>query len=365
MAWFDQWRSRAGRRPRRPDPEARAWVHPSELPSFTALPSSALEPRHSRLARLLASLGLLALLAGSAALASTHHATPASQSMSTTVTTRLSALPAYARAAAARTVDLTIAIPGHDLYVPAMVLSPRLAVTTVSIPSDAILTASVPGHLNFPVTWVGRDATMGFTVVRLGLRMDPLVFAPLPASTSIMAIAPVERTSISRPRFAWANTTLGDPVLRANGVVSYLATPPRPNLHGVADAIGVDAHGHVVAVLSAGGEWYSAQFVARVATVLADGQGCHASLDLVGETAQGGGAQITAVDPEGVAVHHLRRGDIILTLNHHPIDSWDALLTVLYLTPAHDPARVTFLRGTVTRHTTIVLGCALSALWRP
>ncbi len=343
----------------------RDWVHPSELPSFATLPSSPPERRGSRLARLLVSVGLLALLAGSAALASTHHPTPASQSMSTRVTVALNALPAYARAAAARTIDLTIAIPGHELYVPAMVLSPHLAVTTISIPSDAILTASVPGHLNFPVTWVGRDATMGFTVVHLSVRVDPLVFAPLPASTSIMAIAPVERTSVSRPRFAWADTTLGDPVLRANGVVSYLATPPRANLHGVADAIGVDGHGRVVAVLSAGGEWYSAQFVARVAHVLADGQGCHSSLDVIGRTAQGGGAQITAVDPEGVALHHLRRGDIILGVNGNAIDSWDALLTVLYLTPAHDPARVTFLRGTVTHHTSIVLGCALSALWRP
>jgi len=127
---------------------------------------------------------------------------------------------------------------------------------------------------------------MGFSIVRLGRHVPALSFAPLPASKWVVAVSPILKSSTTPPQYAWANTILGDPKSDATGVISYLSTKSDANLNGFVDAIAVNQNGEVVAVLSTDHLWYSAQFVARIAYIVATGRGCHASLGIVGLTAQ-------------------------------------------------------------------------------
>ena len=152
---------------------------------------------------------------------------------------------------------------------------------------------------------------------------------------------------------------LGDPVVHAAGVVSYLATRSVANLDGVPGALAVDAQGDVVAVLGSQGQWFAARFVARVADIVATGHGCHASLNVATTSAQGGGAQVTNVPRTSQSRGHLQQGDIITKVDNHDIDSWETLLTLLYLTPSGTNARLTVLRGTHTVTTVVHLACAL------
>lgn len=315
--------------------------------------------RRSRTARAITSFMLVALIAGATGLSLNQGSAPASETMPSHEAKTLAALPSNAREAAGHTIVLTITTPGHVTNVAAMVLAHDLAVTTVPIPSSALLTGSIPSHLNFPVMWVGRDSTMGFSIVLLSVHVPASKFAPLPASASVMAVAPVVAGSTSTPRFAWANTTLGDPVIKANGVVSYLATPTAPNLDGFVDAVAVNQAGQVVAVLATSHLWYSAQFVARVADILASGNGCHAHLGIMGLSAQGGGVLVNYVFPNSGAAGHLVSGDIVKAVNGHDVDTLNSLLTMLYLTPAGSSVDLTFLRHATTHRTVVTLTCLL------
>jgi len=358
MTWLARatlWLARR-RRASPPSPEQRSWVHPSELPSFETLAEARKEVR-SRAAHAAGTLLLVALLIGGAALASTRGSKPVNGAMPAHVASKIAALPSEARAAASHIVDLTISTPGHLTSVAAMVLPHNLAVTTAPIARKAILTGSIPGHLNFPVTWIGRDKTMGFTILHLGIPVAPLTLAPLPASTSVVAVSPVMTGSVTPPRFAWAQTTLGDPTLKANGVVSYLATESNWNLNGFVDAVAVNATGQVVAVLSINHQWFAAQFVAHVAYVLATGNGCHAALGVRGTSYQGGGVLISSVKKKSAAAGLLRPGDVLISLNAQDTDSLQTLKTILYLTPAWSQSRIVFVRNTTTHHAEVVLSC--------
>jgi hypothetical protein len=271
----------------------------------------------------------------------------------------LSQLPSVSQKAAADTVDLSISTPGHVDVVAAMVLPHNLAVTTTQIPADALITGSTPGDVNFPVHWVGRDQVMGFSIVRLGRHVPALSFAPLPASKWVVAVSPILKSSTKPPQYAWANTILGDPTSDATGVISYLSTKSDANLNSFVDAIAVNQGGEVVAVLSTGHLWYSAQFVARIAYIVATGRGCHASLGIVGSTAQGGGVMVSRVIPKSPAQWQLKKGDVITSLNGKSTDTFDALDTALYLTPAFTNAHVTFVRGSSVHHSVMTLACAL------
>ena len=352
-----RWFARGGAAP--PPPDARTWLHPSELPDFGQLPNHPAVPVGARGARLAGVVLVIGVAIAAAALATSTDSTPTPEPMTSNVTYSVTDLPADVQTAAARTVDLTITTPGHVATVAAMVLPHDLAVTPAAIPQMALLTGWVPGHPTFPVTWVGRDTAMGFTIVRLGRPVRALVLGALPANAAVVALSPMITGPTTRPRFTWSNTSLGDPTLRANGVISYLATASDQNLNGVPGAVAVDHVGHVVAVLATDDLWFSAQFVARVATIVATGHGCHASLNVAGRSAQGGGALITNVPLTSQSRSHLQRGDIVTVVNHHDIDSWSTLLTVLYLTPAGTNAHVTVLRGTRTYHEVVPLACAL------
>ncbi len=335
-------------------------MHPSELPSFDSLAATRKRLR-SRVAAVLASVTVVALLVGGAGLASTRGVTPSNIDMLTQTAVTWSHLPAVAQQAAARTVDLTITDPGpgHVYTVAAMVLANNLAVTTSPIPHGALLFASTATRAHVPVTWVGHDDTMGFSIVRLGVGVPALKLGPLPAAASVTAVSPIVTSASAPLRFVSAATTLGDPTLTANGVVSYLATQPHWNLNALTDAVAVDSNGTVVAVLSANHLWYSAQFVARVADIVATGNGCHSSLGIAGTSAQGGGVMVTSVARHGSATGFLHAGDVVLKVAGHSIENWNSLLTVLYLTPAGALTKVTFLRGSVTHHAVVILACAL------
>jgi hypothetical protein len=298
----------------------------------------------------------IALIVGSAGLYLTKSTNPTSTPR---LATKLAQLPANSRVAADHTVDLTIATPGHVDVVAAMVLPHYLAVTTTQIPSNALITGSTPGHVNFPVKWIGRDKVMGFSIVRLGIHIPALKLAPLPASKWVVAVSPVLKSSTQPPQFAWANTILGDPKIDAIGVISYLSTKSDANLNSFVDAIAVNQVGDVVAVLSTNHLWYSAQFVARIAYIVATGRGCHSSLGIVGATAQGGGVTVSRVIPKTTSQWHLEKGDVITAVNGTDTDTFDALDTLLYLTPAYTQAHVTFVRKSAVHHTVMTLACAL------
>jgi hypothetical protein len=326
------------------------------LPSFEKLRTHQIWPIKSPAARAVAALMAVALIVGSAGLYLTLSDNPPATPR---LAQSIQQLPSNSQKAAADTVDLTISTPGHVVVVAAMVLPHNLAVTTTRIPANALITGSTPGDVDFKVQWVGRDQVMGFSIVRLGRHIPPLSFAPLPASKWVVAVSPILTSSTKPPKYAWANTVLGDPTSDATGVISYLSTKSDANLNHFVDAIAINQSGQVVAVLSTNHLWYSAEFVARIAYIVATGRGCHASLGIVGSSAQGGGVTVTRVIPKSPAQWQLKKGDVITALNGKPTETFDALDTALYLTPAFTVAHVTFVRNTTVHHADMTLACAL------
>ena len=349
---FSQW-WHGRRRHATPPPRAdRAWIHPSELPNFDALLTPPIWQLRSRGARAVAAVMALALIAGALGLTLTHNSSAAAAKAAEEKN------QAAVQAAAAHTVDLTITTPGHVAVAAAMVLPDDLAVTTTAIPANATITGSMPSRANVSVKWVGRDEVMGFSIVRLEVPISALTFAPLPASPTVVAVSPLPRSS-GTPRYAWADTTLGDPHVDSTGVISYLATKTDSDINGFTDGVAVNQAGDVVAVLSTNHLWYSAQFVAHIADIVATGHGCHSSLGIVGTNAQGGGVLVSRIVPKSPAQWLLHRGDVVTTFNGKSIETKNDLLTALYLTPAFTRAHVAFVRNASVHHTVMTLGCAL------
>ena len=364
VAWFVV--AEAGSRGRRwkrrraapPDPQGRTWLHPSELPDFSALPSDP-RPPPPRGVRWAGAILIVAVTGLAAALATARTSVPPDQPMTANTATQLSALPGSVRLVAARTVDLSFTLPDHVTTTSALVLPDGLAVTPTPIPSTALVTAWTARLGTFAATWIGHDTVMGFTIVRLTRHVPAPRLGALPADAAVTALSPVVTGPTARARFTWSATTLGDPVVHAAGVVSYLATPSVANLNGVPGALAVDAQGNVVAVLGSQGQWFAARFVARVADIVATGHGCHASLNVATTSAQGGGAQVTNVPRASQARGHVNVGDVITVIDGHAIDSASALDTYLYLTAAGGRAHLTVVRGTATRHVVVRLACGL------
>ena len=356
-----QWSWRGVRRTHaKPPPKGeRAWIHPSELPNFESLDASPAWQLQSRTARTVGVVMAIALIAGAAGLEMTHSSHPASGAMPAHIATSVDVLPANGRNAAAHTVNLSITTAGHVANLAAMVLPNDLAVTTTPIPTGALITGSTTSHVNFPVTLIGRDKVMGFSIVHLGRHIAPLKFAPMPATAAVLAISPMMQTSNRSPQYAWADTTLGDPNVDSHGVISYLATTSDANLNGFTDAIAVNPAGRVVAVLSGNHQWYSAQFVARIAQIVATGRGCHASLGIIGASEQGGGVRVVRVVPKSPAQFKLRAGDVITKVNGVATDTFIDLSTELYLTPAYSEIPVTYLRLATLHTLDVTLGCDL------
>ncbi|MGA7834113.1 MAG: PDZ domain-containing protein [Acidimicrobiales bacterium] len=353
--WISSWRPKR----RRPPAEGRPWVHPSELPSFENLSTTATVP-HVRTPRLIAAvMAVLLLVGGIVLLVNRGTGTPAND-LPAHLATTLNDLPASARAAAAHTVELTITIPGHVnvINVAALVLPHDLAVTTLAIPVNAEITGTSATKSNFKATLKGRDDVMGFSIVHLGVNIAPLALDVMPASAAVVAVAPVVTGLASKPEYDWTMTTLGDPSNDAHGVVRYLATKSNTSLNKFVDAIAIDAKGHVVAVLSSTHFWYPAQFVAQIANVAATGYGCHAELGVQGKNEQGGGVLITKVIPYGPAAHAgLKAGEVLTTWNGTELDSWNQLVSTLYLTPAYTKATISYAESTTVHHLIVTLGC--------
>jgi hypothetical protein len=298
------------------------------------------------------------LIIGSAVLIINRGPAPIASNPPAHLATSLSGLPPASRNAAAHAIDLTIAIPGHVIDVAALVLSHDLAVTTALIPVTATIRGSSSSKVNFPVSLVGRDNVMGFSIVRLSTPMSAPKLDPMPSSTTVVAVAPIEEGPTKSPEYDWSMTTLGDPTNNAQGVVHYLATKSDTTLSKDVDAIAVDAKGNVVAVLSSRHSWYAATFVAQVAAVVASGKGCHAYLGVKGKDEQGGGVLVTAVRPYSAASYaRLAIGDVITGWDGKDLDNWDQLASTLYLTPAYTTAHITYVRKTAVHHATVSLSC--------
>ncbi len=249
-------------------------------------------------------------------------------------------------------MELVITENGHLSAAAAMVIAPGdLAVTTEPIPADASITGSSQLNERFNVSVVSHDDALGFTVLRLDRTQPITPTNVLPDAAPVLAISPYFTPRAISPEIAWANTTLGDPVVeQADGIVSYLATPSASNLDGFADALAVEPSGDVVAVLSATGQWFSAQYVTRVAHAGDANGGCHVRMGFVGVSAQGGGVLVRSIQP-GPSVGRLRDGDIITSINGVQMDSEDSLLEYLYAALAQGSARLGLLRDA---HTTVV-----------
>jgi hypothetical protein len=348
------WRST---RRARPSADSRHWVHPSELPNFDKLETTAAVRFHAKSPRTVAvGMAVVLVVGGIVLLANRGSTTP--NDLPAHLATTVKALPASSRAAAAATVDLTITWPGHVSDVAALVLPHNLAVTTTVIPANAIISGSTTTKVNFPVTLEGRDNVMGFSIVKLSVPIASLPLDAMPASTAVVAVAPIVKGSTKSPEFDWSMTTLGDPTNNAQGVVRYLATQSESSLSGYIDAIAVDSKGHVVAVLSSRHFWYPATFVAQVADVVATGRGCHADLGISGTNEQGGGVLITKIKAYSAAAHaDLKVGDVITNWNGTDLNTWDQLASTLYLTPAYTTAHVTYDHKTTVLHAVVTLGC--------
>jgi membrane-associated protease RseP (regulator of RpoE activity) len=342
----------------RPPAESRQWVHPSELPSFENLATTTSVRAHAKTPRTVGVIMAILLVVGGIVLMANRGSGTPDGDLPAHLAKSLSALPASSRAAAAATVDLTITTPGHVTEVAAMVLPHDLAVTTTVIPANAMITGSTTKNINFPVTLEGRDNVMGFSIVKLSVPIAALPLDAMPASTAVVAVAPIVNGSTKAPEFDWSMTTLGDPANDTEGVVRYLATQSDTSLSSYVDAIAVDSKGHVVAVLSSKHFWYAATFVAQVADVVATGRGCHADLGITGTSEQGGGVLITKIKAYSAAAHaDLKVGDVITELNGVQLDSWDQLASTLYLTPAYTTARLTYDHSSTVLHAIVTLGC--------
>jgi hypothetical protein len=331
-------------------------VHPSELPSFKDLETTA-RP-HVVTPRSVIMVMALFLIAGGIFLAVNRAPASPNPDSPAKLATSLNDLPPTSRQAAADTVVLTLTNGGRVTKVPALVLPNDLAVTTTVIPVNAVITGSTATITNFAVTLEGRDSVMGFSIVKLGVKIAATKLDTMPASADVVAIAPVISTSYSTPEYDWTDTTLGDPANDDQGVVHYLATSANTKLANYVDAIAVDAKDRVVAVLSAHHFWYPAEFVAQVADVVATGHGCHADLGIVGATEQGGGVRITQIARYGTAAHAgLTVGEVITAWNGTDLNTYNQLRSTLYLTPAYTRARLTYDKGTSVHTVDVTLGC--------
>lgn len=332
-------------------------MHPSELPSFDALATTGSPVARSHTPRVIALIMVILLVIGGSVLMANRSDSPPADSPAHWGAS-LADLPAATQVAAGDTVVLAVRVGARVSDIAALVLPHDLAVTTTDIPATATIRGTSARRKAFPVTLVGRDNVMGFSIVKLGVSMKPLALDPLPASTAVIAVAPVLRGSSTTPRYDWSDTTLGDPTNDAQGVVHYLATKTNSHLAKYVDALAIDQRGRVVAILSARHQWYAARFVAQVAEVLAIGHGCHADLGIVGADEQGGGVLVKSLLRYGAAEHaHLLSGDVITWWNGVQVDSWDQLRSMIYLTPVYTRARVTFLRGSKEHHVSVTLAC--------
>jgi hypothetical protein len=302
-------------------------------------------------------MALLLIVGGIVLLVNKGTTTPSSDQPAHLAAT-LDDLPASTRVAVAHTVELTVTTPGHVVNVAALVLPNDLAVTTLAIPVDAEMTGTSATKSNFRVTLEGRDDVMGFSIVHLGVTIAPSKLDAMPASATVVAVAPIVKGPANKPEYDWTMTTLGDPSNDAHGVVRYLSTKSNSSLNKFVDAIAVDPAGHVAAVLSSTHFWYPAQFVAQVANVVATGHGCHAMLGVMGKSEQGGGILITNVLRFSPAAHAgLKDGEVLTRWNGTELDTWNQLVSTLYLTPAYTKASITYAQKTTVHQTNVTLGC--------
>lgn len=348
-------------RPAGPPPrETRDWIHPSELPNFDRIPAydATSPPRRRRPAAIVAvCLALVIAALGSLTLFN-YVRSPSPTTGLVNFAKSVRELPNYAQRAAESAIEVVWTYNGHLTTAPALVIAPgNLAITTVPIPAGASLTGSSQLSANFSVQVVSHDDALGFSILRLGRTQPVTPTNTLPASQAVLAIAPYFSPGSANPEIAWALTVLGDPLIEeARGVVSYLATQSNPQLKDFSGAVAVEQNGDVVAVLSATGQWFSAQYVTRVAQVENSDDGCHGRLGVTANSAQGGGVVVVSV-LHGPSWGRLRAGDILTTINGVTLQSIDSLRQFLYATPADHWAKLGLLRGSRSMSVNVRLGC--------
>jgi S1-C subfamily serine protease len=339
-----------------PDAASRTWLHPSELPSFRLLPTY--EPAVQRIRHLIVvGVALVALMATSV-VANSLHPLVANGAMPDHVVSNERALPVLAFSAAQQTVALTVVDRGQERHLAAMVLPRGLIVTTTPIAARAHVTVAV-GSRTRNARLVGTDPILGFSVLRYNGRVAVAPYGRLSAHATVTAVAPIVNASTGRVSYEWANTQLGPRTVDARGSIRYVAIKSDASLRGVTDALAMNASGQVVAILSSNAHWYAASFVARIATVLATGNGCHTGLGVLGMTASRGGVMLTTVLPRHPGWRTLDAGDVITGFNGARVANWDDLVTAIYQTPAHQRVTLSVVEAGRVRQVDVTLACAL------
>lgn len=330
----------------------RTWAHPSEFDRFAALPEPvATRPRHYT--PLLLSVATLGLVLGCTVLVRTGNHPAPSLALSSHVARDSVDLPAPIRQTAGRVLTIATDHDGHVQTAAAIVTgNGSLAVTTLTLQRNALLSASTFGGRHVTVQVQGADATLGLTF----LSVEPIVpvtpIGALPASISVLAMMPT-MTGGMVPSIYWTTTAFGDPFVLSTSRTSTLAVKPAADLDGATGAVALDAHGAVVAILSSSKNWLPARYVAAVARAYHAAPFCRGRLGITATSASGGGVLILAVEP-GTG---LRPGDTLTALDGTPVADLESLTAVLYATPGRRTATVTIVRGAVVQRAVVSLGC--------
>jgi S1-C subfamily serine protease len=315
-------------------------------------------PRH--FSKWLVGLVLVWTALGTGVLIANQGSSPTATALTTNMATSSHDLPASARSAMAGLIAITADDDGHLRTASALVGGDgHTAVTTLLLTDHDDLSASNALGRPLAVAVSGRDTSLGLTFLRLAQSQPTTAVAALPSATSVIAMVPNFAAHTNHPTWYWSSTTFGDPFALATSRTSTLAMKPATNFAGVVGAVAVNHSGRVVAIMSTTQNWIDATYVRRVTDAFTSAPHCHGRLGITTASAAGGGALVTAVDSTGPSALALRSGDIITQLNATSVADYESLVALLYATPGHHQATVTYLRGTATHVASLYLGCAL------
>jgi S1-C subfamily serine protease len=315
-------------------------------------------PRH--FSRWVAGLAVVWVVLGCSLLIANQDSPPTASALTAHVAMSSPDLPVQAQSAARGLINITADDNGHLRTASALVAGHgRTAVTTLLLTDHDDLSATTAQGRQVVVTVSGRDTSLGLTFLRLARSQPTTAVAPLPSATSVIAMVPNFTPSSHHPTWFWSSTTFGDPFALATSRTSTLAMMPATNFDGTVGAVAVNRSGRVVAIMGDTENWIDATYVRQVTDAFTSAPHCHGRLGITTASAAGGGALVTSVDHHGPSALVLQPGDIITQLNASSVTDYESLVALLYATPGHHQATVTFLRGTATHVASLSLGCAL------
>jgi S1-C subfamily serine protease len=329
-------------------PEARDWLHPSELHAtlrLSALPAAAVWRRGAAIA--VGSVAVTAIVVGLVLLANTGSGSPVARDMtvSTAAVTPCCRLPASLAARAERSVvSLESAGPKHTaLGCGAVVNGGALVVTTSRALHGArrVQVVAATGEL-LAASVLAIDKVSGVALLRIPEALPPVAVgnsAELAAGSPAMAMAMVASTR-EQPRAVWTSGTViatGAPAAGRPGSGMADITLSGPSVPDMPGEPLFDQRGQIVGILDS--SWGSKRAFLPMSLVVGVsddlvtmGRVRHGWLDVTETTATGvPGALVVSVEPQGAAASLLQAGDVIVAVNGRPVVSSAELRSMLYL----------------------------------